>query len=419
MRRRDFVVDSMALMAAGSWVACAKDRPRRWPDRTLVRYLRTNWSRDPYAFGSYSYVAAGQRPDDRANLERPVDGRVFFAGEALNPNYHSSVHAAHESGLRAVAAVRETGASRVAVVGAGMSGLTAAHGLAKAGVEVTVVEARDRIGGRLWSDDSLGATVDLGASWIHGPDGNPLTALADQLGLKRVPTGDDYVIRGGGGRKLGTLDTPAWLYEVIEATTSGVETKEISEQYLTETFPEYGVGYPGTDVIFPDGYSEILDALRGDYRVVLSAIVERVRHAAGGVTLDLVGGATVASDAVIVTVPLGVLQRGSIAFDPPLDEAKSGAIERMGMGLLDKLYLHFDVPFWDAEVSTFFTPDNGLPQGQFNYWVNLYPSLGVPILLGFNGGSPARALAHEPDETLLACALQSLDRAYPAAGGAS
>jgi monoamine oxidase len=67
----------------------------------------------------------------------------------------------------------------VIVVGAGMAGLVAAYDLREEGYDVTVLEARNRVGGRMFSDRSLGAAVDLGAAWIHGRKRNPLTELAD------------------------------------------------------------------------------------------------------------------------------------------------------------------------------------------------------------------------------------------------
>ena len=72
---------------------------------------------------------------------------------------------------------------RVVVVGAGVSGLTAARDLTQAGADVTVLEARDRIGGRTWTADVAGAAIDLGGSWIHGPFGNPLADEARAAGL--------------------------------------------------------------------------------------------------------------------------------------------------------------------------------------------------------------------------------------------
>jgi polyamine oxidase len=71
----------------------------------------------------------------------------------------------------------------VIVVGAGIAGLTVANALVAAGVECLVVEARDRIGGRLCTAELAGHPVDLGASWIHSPVGNPLRSFADCAGV--------------------------------------------------------------------------------------------------------------------------------------------------------------------------------------------------------------------------------------------
>jgi hypothetical protein len=74
----------------------------------------------------------------------------------------------------------------VIVVGAGIAGLATARALALRGASVVVLEARDRIGGRTWTDDALGVPVDLGASWIHGVDGNPLWSLAAAFDIETV-----------------------------------------------------------------------------------------------------------------------------------------------------------------------------------------------------------------------------------------
>src|SRR4051794_35986727 len=76
---------------------------------------------------------------------------------------------------------------RVIVVGAGIAGLTVASALTRAGVACVVLEARDRLGGRLHTIDLAGMPVDLGGSWIHHPVGNPLRAFAAQAGVPCEP----------------------------------------------------------------------------------------------------------------------------------------------------------------------------------------------------------------------------------------
>ncbi|MEM9460444.1 MAG: FAD-dependent oxidoreductase [Myxococcota bacterium] len=387
----------------------------------LKGYLRTNWSRDPYTFGSYSYVASKSSLKDRKALQEPVDGRIFFAGEAVHSEYNSTVHAAYDSGLWAAEAVNKTGARRVAVVGAGMSGLTTAQALSKAGVEVTVFEARDRIGGRLWTDQSLGVPLDLGASWLHGPEGNPLTTLCNQRGLVRVKTGQDRIVLGDSANDSGPVEWAAKrvsnLLRMVEIEV-GAGLHQINPlAYLLQKKHNFS----GGDVLFAQGYSQILEALEGEYEVRLGTPVQRIASNKAGVRLTLGSSDDEASfEAVVVSVPLGVLKRGDqIQFDPPLPQEKRAAIQRLGMGTVDKLYLQFDEPFWDRDPSVIMVLDNGLPPGQFQLWLNLYKYLGAPVLLGFHGGSSALQVAGLSDEAVLERALSSLQVAYPGAASRS
>lgn len=76
----------------------------------------------------------------------------------------------------------------ILVIGAGMAGISAAKELQSRGFKVTVLEARDRLGGRIWTDHSLGTPIDLGASWIHGIKGNPIWELAQKYQIPTSPT---------------------------------------------------------------------------------------------------------------------------------------------------------------------------------------------------------------------------------------
>jgi len=68
--------------------------------QTVTVLLETAWRADPWALGSYSHALPGHA-GDRAILAEPVDGRLFFAGEATHPSFFSTAHGAWESGLRA------------------------------------------------------------------------------------------------------------------------------------------------------------------------------------------------------------------------------------------------------------------------------------------------------------------------------
>ncbi len=379
------------------------------PNRRLTGYLRTNWSCDPLSFGSYSYAAKTALPTDVQTLAAPVGDSLFFAGEACHPQFNSTVHAAYESGRMTAESVLGASKDNIAIIGAGVSGLAAAQLLAKVGRNVTVFEARDRIGGRVWTDNSLNAPLDMGASWIHGSIGNPLTQLADELALERMPTSDSYVVRSGVGGQLADNSAPDWLFGEGEIQVAYGADMDLINPDIFET----GDGYSGDDVVFTRGYSPILDALRASYALELSARVTEVSFSDRMVALSMADGNRRQFDAAIVTVPLGVLKTGDIAFNPELPADKRGAIARMGMGLLDKLYLRFEDMFWDEET-WIYTPHNNLPRGQFNQWLNLQPYFNEPVLVAFNGGSAALALAENSDAELVQKALSTLKLAYPA-----
>ena len=405
MIRRAFLAQLCATAAVGFTPLPAMASQRR----SANGFIRTNWSRDPYSLGSYSFFAKGSRRRHSVDLVEPVGKRIFFAGEATHPDYNGTVHAALESGQFAGQAAVRAGHKRIAIIGAGISGLAAARHLTDAGTDVIVLEAPNRTGGRVWTDRRLGLPLDLGASWLHGTNGNPLTRLSRSQGMPHRATDDSYVLRGHRGRLMRDADAPDWLDGVTEVQhDAGASLSEMNLlAYATDK--DYG----GAQWIFPKGYDAILRAFDRGLDIRLNSDIRRVEATPTGVQLRDARGQKTQADAVIVTVPLGVLKTDHIRFVPALPKQKRAAIERLGMGLLDKVYLRYDRVFWDKDTTWIITPENGLPPGQFNQWLNLAPYIGQPVLVAFNGAKPARDLARMSGKKILRLAQQTLDRAYP------
>ena len=287
-------------------------------------------------------------------------------------------------------------AERVVVVGAGISGLTVANALAHGGVGCVVLEARDRVGGRLHTVDLAGSPVDLGGSWIHMPGGNPMRAFADLVGVPcrsadPLPelAGFDY----GEGRRLSAAEVEAnlglyldafpeavgqlaaelgpdasvaagieafvagsglapdparrarqMLHGAVEADCADLAERQSLRWIWNEI--EYGGSYFG-DV--PDGgYRRLVDAMATGADLRLGTEVAEVVLSAGGVDVRCADGTSEAGSHVVVTVPLGVLKRGAPRFSPALPPDRLAAIGRLGFGRLEKVALRFDEPFWRA-----------------------------------------------------------------------
>ncbi len=429
--RVETAVIEEAVEAAGS-----ADIPA--PDAAII----TRWRQDPFARGSYSYLPAGFDPAARTALRSDVDRQVFFAGEATSDDYAGTVHGALFEGTAAadrIAAVASDG-DEIAIIGAGIAGLAAAKQLTDAGFAVFVLEGRDRIGGRLHTDESLGVPVELGAGWIHGADDNPLLELAERAGTRTLAVDDDVIVYDTDGDEVdaddvdqiveafGALDprrrpdagehprrpdhrcrpeTAQLARYVLASLVEHDEAASIDD--LTPASIDLGEEFDGADVVLPDGYVRILGPLLDGVAIDVGQVVESITHDADGVLIGLEGGAAIRSDRVLVTVPLGVLKAGDITFDPPLPTEKRTAIDELGMGVLDRVVLRFDERFWDDTTAIGFV---GNEPGLFIEWYDLTDIVGEPVIVGFNAGNVADALAVRSDQDIIEAAMRSLAAIY-------
>ncbi|RMI33713.1 FAD-dependent oxidoreductase [Nocardia stercoris] len=344
----------------------------------------------------------------------------------------------------------------VIVVGAGIAGLSAARALTDRGHDVMVLEARDRIGGRIRTSDQWpDAPVDLGASWIHGVDGNPIADLARRAGARTIPTGaDDNTVYGTDGHRVGQDsadriehwrnaiaaalaeaqddaedETPdASLRSVAEHAVNWSALPEADKALVASLLNDYEHEYSGSadelssryfdddaklrggDVLFPAGYGAVTDYLTRGLTVRTGQVVDRVDWSGAGVTVTTTTG-SFAADHVVITVPLGVLQSGTIEFTPGLPEDKSTAIAKLGMGVLDKCYLRFPHTFWPDTDWLTYVPALDKP-GHWAQWINYARVAGQPILLGFNAAGFGRDSETRSDTDLVAEAMATLRTVY-------
>jgi phytoene dehydrogenase-like protein len=134
-------------------------------------------------------------------------------------------------------ASQRTQANDAVVIGAGLAGLACAQRLMAAGRKVVVLEARQRIGGRIWSEQRHGFAIDLGASWLHGITNNPLHRLVTkEVGVPVVPTNDQSQVTIGpygerwSGERSEQADT--WLAALVRRAEENGTTRESLETFL-------------------------------------------------------------------------------------------------------------------------------------------------------------------------------------------
>jgi monoamine oxidase len=341
---------------------------------------------------------------------------------------------------------------RTLVIGAGLSGLAAAQELHRQGHEVIVIEARERIGGRIWTSTQWAdMPLDFGATWIHGPEGNPLTDLAEQINAERLTTSyDRAVIYNTSGTPLSETeearmadlrtqvfralkeaqdsDEDASIRQVIQPLINQLDesseayrfinfilNSEIEQEYsgstekLSAHYYDSDKVFSGDDVLFAKGFKVLPELLAQDLKIELGQVVTEIQWQQSPVRVITQKNEFIA-DHVVVTLPLGVLQANRVRFSPELPRSKQNAIAKLGMGVLNKCYLRFPDVFWSADAD--WLEYVSAKPGEWTEWISFQRAANIPILLGFNAADQGRAIEAWSDEQIVASAMQTLRTIY-------
>jgi monoamine oxidase len=275
------------------------------------------------------------------------------------------------AGAASLGAVRPSRATTdvdVAVIGAGAAGIAAAQELIRSGRSVVVLEARDRIGGRAYTDISLGIPFDAGAQYIHWAERNPWKKIAEGLKvpLEEESWGEAPLVfrngqrlsdtersrrRGGFGRVWSAIETVSVDRsfadavrhappEVLDAA-AGLTLFSLGEDPHRVSIADYQELWSGDDYLVRSGYGTLVVRSGEGLPVRLDTPVSVVRWDGPAVEVETPRG-TLRAGAAIVTVPVGVLKAEGIRFAPELPGATRDALDGLGMGAYTKIALRID-----------------------------------------------------------------------------
>jgi monoamine oxidase len=301
----------------------------------------------------------------------------------------------------------------VIVIGAGVAGLAAARELKKGGVEAILLEARDRIGGRVHTVRLPGWPIPLeaGAEFMHGrpPALLPLAREAREIrgghyfdGLRRRDQVWQSVMEKVGKlpslRERSAAEALRTLRWRVRTTP---EERQLAADFL-EGFNAARLDRASVKAIvqqtaaseevegdriarLPRGYDSVSRRLGRGLRIELRSRVEHVRWSRSRVQVFTAKRSWEAERA-IVTVPLGVLQANIISFDPALPRWKKSAVGALAMGPVVKIALLFEEPQWPRDLAFLHARRQPVP----TFWRPL-PSR-APALIGWAASRNADAL---------------------------
>ncbi len=339
----------------------------------------------------------------------------------------------------------------VIIVGAGAAGLMAAKILCDAKKKVCILEARDRIGGRVHSitKEGFSKPVEAGAEFIHGR--LPLTiSLLKEAGIKYYETtGELWQLKNNELKKREDfIEHADQLIKKLEKLEHDISIPELLDKYFTNTkysemkksLQQYIEGYDAGDINYASslalreewqheddeqyriegGYQPLLDhlknmCLQNDCAIYFSTIVKKINWKDDDVEVITKEDTSYFSNKVIITVPpvflAGEETDAGIYFDPLLPLVTEAA-KQIGYGSVIKIVLEFTLAFWEtgeyrkAEDLFFLFSEEKIP----TWWSQLPDK--TPTLTGWLAGPKAKVLANEDDDFILEQALISLSSIF-------
>lgn len=328
-----------------------------------------------------------------------------------------------------MSAIRPPSSVDVAIIGAGAAGIAAARGLAGAPLDVVVLEARDRIGGRAHTIDRDGSGLDMGCGWLHSADENVLAGLAEDEGfaIDRTPPpwrsqafnhemspedqaafGDafeefearvaDAAQRGEEGPAAALFDPDGRWNGRIDAISGALNGARFAEVSIRDydAYRDTGVNWR-----VADGYGRLVEHLGASLPVVFQCPVSRIDRSGPTLRLETARGG-IEARVVILTVPTGLIAAEDIRIDPPMPdllEAASG----LPLGLASKLHM-------TVKGAEDFPPDSqlwGRRDTADTAGYHLRP-FGRPMIEAWFGGDIARGLEAEGEAAFFAFAADEL-----------
>uniref|UniRef100_A0A669EHQ5 [histone-H3]-N(6),N(6)-dimethyl-L-lysine(4) FAD-dependent demethylase n=1 Tax=Oreochromis niloticus TaxID=8128 RepID=A0A669EHQ5_ORENI len=308
----------------------------------------------------------------------------------------------------------------VIIIGAGASGLAAARQLQNFGTQVVVLEARDRIGGRVWDDASLGVTVGRGAQIVNGCVNNPIALMCEQLGIKMHKLGERCDLFQEGGQvtdpaidKRMDFHFNAILDVVSEWRKDKSQNQdtplgeENSHKVSARSWDhnEFFAQFSGDHTLLTKGYSVLLYKLAEGLDIHTKCPVQAIDYSGDVVKVTSSDGSQWTAQKVLVTVPLTLLQRNLIQFNPPLPERKLKAIHSLGAGIIEKISLQFPYRFWDKKIqgADYFghIPTGLEKRGMFSVFYDLDPQRKQAVLMSIISGDAVSSVRDMEDKEVV------------------